>query len=139
MANISNGSSFGITKRQALFARMLAEGCSKNEILSIIWGSESVKNGSSARRRALREWQSWTSNEDIKKCYQAIIYAEMVSTVSRAVARLSAQIDDNNAWVAQNAAREILSRYGASIIGSDDSSTVRIVLDNMPELGEPDA
>lgn len=139
MANVSNGSTFGITKKQALFARMLAEGHSKNDIITIIWGSDATKNGSRARRRALREWQDWCSNEDIRKCYQTIISAEMVCCVSRAVSRLSKQIDDSNAWVAQNAAREILTRYGASVIGTDDASTVRIVLDNMPELGEPES
>lgn len=45
-------------------------------------------------------------------------------------------MDDSNAWLANKAANDVLTRFGPAIMGEDDKQIV-VQVQGMPELGEP--
>ena len=56
----------------------------------------------------------------------------------KAVNRLEKQIDSENDWIAQGASREIVGRYGASVMGEDKQEITIHITGGMTAVGMPD-
>ena len=53
------------------------------------------------------------------------------------VSRLMEQVNSENEWVAQNASRDLASRY-QTLVMPEEEKTMEIRISGMPELGVPD-
>ncbi len=135
MAKITTGYSFGLNAKQAQAARLMAEGKTTGEIVLILYGvtRESDRLAYDRGCRTLRKWQAAPGFAD---CYRAIVREIAMPSYGRALNRIDKQIDDPNPWIAQGAAREVLTRFGPAIMGEDDKS-ITVKVEGMPVLGVP--
>lgn len=85
--------------------------------------------------------RTWLRTDSVKAEYLAIIRASLLPMVAKAVKVLDKQMDSDNAngFLAQNAASNTLTRYGASVL-EEEQNTINITFTNGAiEIGMPDA
>lgn len=145
MAKITTGSSFGLTATQAQAARLMAEGKTEDEIIMVIFGGVVDPATGEARERTPAEkgkctktLRKWSKLPGFADCYRAIVREIAFPTYGAAVQRIAKQVNDANPWVAQGAAREVLSRFGPVVMGEEDREIV-VKVEGMPMLGMPSA
>lgn len=136
MAKITSGSSYGISRKQAMLCQMVADGVPRNEIIGTLWGEPATHVGSYARAKALRQYKQWLNDPAVLACYHDIMRPALLGTVSRAYNRVDKSIDSSDNWLAYNAARDTLTRYGHMLTG-EDSNAVTVKIEGMPALGTP--
>lgn len=137
MAKITTGGSYGISRKQAMLCQMVADGVPRDEIIGIIWGEPATHKGSYARNKALRQYREWLNNPAVLACYHDIMRPALLGTVSRAYSRVDKSIDSTDNWLAYNAARDTLTKYGSLLTG-EDNNTMTIKVEGMPTLGSPE-
>ena len=135
MAKITTGSTFGCDRHQVRAAQLLADGKSYADIILVLWGvtRESDYN---AYQKGYRKLKRWLADERFQRLHAAVLKESVVPLVGKAVSKIGEQIDHSNPWIAQGAAREVLSRFGAGITGEDDKS-ITIHVEGMPQIGVP--
>lgn len=126
-----------ITAQAMQAAQLMADGHKIKDIITAIWGC-TYEGDRAAWQRGRRQLAKWQSDPAWMAHYQELVRASITPLVGRAINRIDQQIDDSNPWIAQGAAREVLSRFGARAMGEEDKSvTVRV--EGMPTLGVPGA
>ncbi len=126
-----------ITAQAMQAAQLLADGHKLKDVITAIWGC-TYESDRAAWQRGRRQLAKWQDDPAWKAAYQKLVRDSITPMVGRALNRIDQQIDDSNPWIAQGAAREVLSRYGAHALGEEDKSvTVRV--EGMPTLGVPGA
>lgn len=120
--------------KQHIAAAMEAQGKSDDEILLVCFGEA---ENAVAKNRQKRQLKKWRELDEYQDAYRRTVRAIAGAVYGKALAKISEQIDSDNPWVAQNAAREILSRYGDILMGKEDKS-ITVKIDGMPTLGTPE-
>ena len=131
-----------ITDEQARAMRLLADGWSYDRIAMIIWGcaNEDGTVDDEKLRRKKKLLGEWFRDPRIKEAYNEIIRSELLPPIIQSIKRLEKQVNDDNeknGWLSNKAANDILTRYGSILFGEEDK-TIKIQIEGMPELGEPD-
>lgn len=80
----------------------------------------------------------WITSEEAHEEYVRQMKAIVKHSFTKAVHRLDKQIDSENEWIAQGASREIIGRYGASVLGEDKQEITVHITGGMPDVGMPD-
>lgn len=126
-----------MTAQMLQAAQLLADGHDLKDIVTVLWGV--TKEGDrAAYERGYRKLRKWQADPKWQELYQKQLKSSVAPLVGRAVRKIGEQIDHSNPWIAQGAAREVLSRFGAAAMGDEDKSvTVRV--EGMPTLGVPGA
>lgn len=125
-----------LNRAQALACNMMAEGTKEDLIIAAVFGVTKEDNSTEffKKRKLLR---NWVKEPAFSELYRETIRAIALPSYGRAFSRIDKQIDDENPWVAQNAARDILNRYNSAVMGDEERDLV-IRIEGMPELGVPD-
>lgn len=124
----------GLNVKQALAAQMQAEGKPEEDILLVCFGEAKTPEEKKKQKAKLR---SWRASKGFQDYYTDTVRMMLGPLYSKAMSKIGEQLDSDNAWIAQNAAREVLSRYGEAILGAEEKAvTVRI--EGMPTLGVPE-
>ena len=112
------------TKRQKKAMELIAGGAPLDDVAQEIGVTVST----------IRSWlRSSVCQEEYRACFKNTNLVEY----ARARAVLSRQLGDQNPWVAQNAAREMLNRTEGEALGKEDAA-LRVEVVGMPQLGTPD-
>ena len=135
MSKITTGYTFGCTTQMVQAAQLLANGYNLNDIIMVLWGV-SKESDRAAYERGYRKLKKWQAEEGFQKLHAAMLKESVLPLVGKAVQRIGEQIDHSNPWIAQGAAREVLTRFGAGITGEDDKS-ITIHVEGMPQIGVP--
>lgn len=130
---------FRMKKKHMLAARMLADGHSMQAIASVLWNVTTPEGGTDKKKlaSALSQLRTWRLQPEFKELYRETLREMTEPACGRAVKRITEQIDDDNPWIAQNAAREALTRFLPIVMGEDDK-TITVKIEGMPELGTPE-
>lgn len=130
---------FGLNAREAQICRLEAEGNKMSDIILAVFGvRRTEENKNREYRSACRKMQKAKSQPGYAEMYKEIVHEAAFAQHGYAMRKIIEQIDDENGWLAQNAAREVLNRTTPIIFGKEaDSITVRI--EGMPEIGTPDS
>ncbi len=80
----------------------------------------------------------WMRDPECIEAYRKMLSVKGYDRYARAMKVLDKQMDGDNAWVAQGAAREVANRYHDAVTG-EASREVIIKVEGMPDLGMPDA
>lgn len=113
-----------LTKRQARAVDMIAGGAPVEDVAAEI----GVTKGTIAA------WmRTAVCREEYKECFKR----RNLYTHAKARAVLERQMNDQNAWVAQNAARELLNRTESDALGKEEAA-LRVEIIGAPQLGTPD-
>lgn len=145
MAKITSGATFGLNAKQATAARLLAEGKTEDDVILIIFGGVVDPQTGEARAmtpaekgQATKTLRKWSRLPGFADCYRSIVKEIALPSYGKAVAKITEQIDNPNPWVAQGAAREVLTRFGPVVMGSEDHEIV-VRVEGAPLLGMPSA
>lgn len=142
MARLVTGASFGLNIKQAQAARLLAEGNGTKEIAKILFDCTRADNPMLEDPRKVRNGmdkvRKWMHDPNFQEAYRAIVKEAVMPDYARAVGVLSKQLNEQNGWLANKAANDILTRFGPIIMGEEDKAvTVRI--EGMPTIGTPES
>lgn len=105
-------------------ARMLADGMSAAEAAERLGRHENTI-------------YRWMKRAEVRRAYREAVMRRAAVSYARAVKRLSAQVDDENAQVAQRAAKEVMERFGDALMKESDGEIV-VRVEGAPELGMPE-
>lgn len=119
---------------QVNVADMMFRGMTDEEICIAQFGvdkldEKKMRNGK-ARLRNLRR------DPKFQEYYKSIITEWTVHNVGKALTRLAEQMDSDKPWIVNKACNDILNQ-SKQFTGTDDS-TVKVVVEGMPELGTPE-
>ena len=149
MARISKGTTYGLSLKDAEACRYLALGRDFNEVAQYCYGhhpSPELQKGdpfelekwkkkdTAAARKKLRNMMK---DPRFMECYKAIIKEIIFPTYGEAVQAVKKQISNENGWLANKAANDILSRFETMVFG-EDSKEIVIKVEGMPTLGSPE-
>lgn len=82
--------------------------------------------------------RAWLKREDVQTYYREILHRAGMAEYAMAFRVLSDQVRGDNPWVAQNAAREIMSRLEKTVMDID-SNHITISFEGMPKIGVPES
>lgn len=123
-----------LTRQQIVAVEMQFNGHKIEDCVLAIFGKRPGDTGYATARKKIIGWnQEPKVQEQMAKLMNAMVYP----AVMKAQNKLVTQIDDNNPWVAQGAAREVMNRFGSKVFGEEEK-TLSIKIEGMPALGSPD-
>ena len=115
-------------------ADMMFRGFTDEEIAEELWhvgeDEKKIRNGKS-RLRNLRK------NEVFQDYYRSIITEWSVHHVGKALLKIASQMDNDNPWLANKAANDVITQ-SKPLISGDEDNTLVVKVEGMPELGEPE-
>ena len=82
---------------------------------------------------------AWMRDPEVKAEYMRCVRDLVSPAVAKSVQTLVNQTKAKNQWLAQGAAREILNRFGAAVLGEEERAvTIRFEQgQSMPDVGVP--
>lgn len=81
---------------------------------------------------------NWMCNDAVNEEYTRQMRSVIKQGFTKAVGRLSKQVDSENEWIAQGASRELVGRYGASVLGDDKQEITIHISGYTPNVGMPE-
>lgn len=117
-------------KQRAMLLKLLSEGYAPAEAVA-----ETMVKIGSERSEVNRELEVMMEDDGVLNQLQEVAWARMKASMPRAVSVLQGQLEDENAWVSQGAARMVLD-YGAKM-AEISRAPVIVFGDGMPEPGFP--
>lgn len=87
---------------------------------------------------SVRTVDRWITSEEGHAEYVRQMKDVIKRSFGKAINRLDRQIDSENDWIAQGASREIVGRYGASVMGEDKQEITIHITGGMPTVGMPE-
>lgn len=82
--------------------------------------------------------RDWYLKEEVNEYYNEQLKSRAHRMFNKACARIERQIDDENPWIAQNAARDAMNKYGGMVMGEDKQQITVHIAGGMPDIGMPD-
>ena len=119
------------------FIRMEARGESHDAILREIFGlgpDDDPKEIHNADCKMSR----WRHRDDAQAIWDDEMKARVRRCVPRAVGRLEKQIDNENDWVANKAANDVVNLAKTTGIFQSEEKAINVQITGMPEIGSPD-
>lgn len=111
------------------------QGLSDKDIAKRIWNipeeDERALKNAVARLRAARK------KPEFMEYYRSLITEWTVHHTGKALEKIASQIGDQNGWLANKAANDVLTQSKLLLTGADDN-TVLVKVEGMPVLGTPD-
>ena len=131
--------SFRLQKRHMDAVRLIFEGHSIPEIAGLLFDIRGPDGLEDAKKRSKAEYQirHWCDKPEFVAAYRKLEQLQMMPRYSKALRVFDKQMNDPNPWVAQGAAREIVSRFGAGLMG-ETAQEIKVTVSGMPELGVPE-
>ena len=119
------------------FIRMEARGEDHATVLQEIFGL-----GPEATREqkhvAELKMSRWRYRPDAKAIWDDEMAARVRRCIPRAVGRLEKQIDNENDWVANKAANDVVNLAKTTGIFQSEEKAISVKIEGMPDLGSPD-
>lgn len=125
-----------------LFTRMTARGCERAEILKAVFDVDlsTITDSEEDKKRIHRcdqQMTRWRKHPDFLAIWKDEVKHILVRSAGRAYRRLSNQVDDEQAWLANKAANDLINSARAVIFGEDEK-VVTVQVTGMPEIGNPE-
>lgn len=117
------------------FIRMEARGEPYKVILKEIFGLNPGDPGDHAAQCTMSRWRH---REDAQAIWDDEMKARVRRCVPRAVGRLELQIDDDNGWIANKAANDVVNLAKTTGIFQSEEKAVSVRFEGMPDIGSPD-
>ena len=81
----------------------------------------------------------WRQRDDFQTIWDDEMKARVRRCVPRAVGRLEKQIDNENDWVANKAANDVVNLAKTTGIFQSEEKAINVKIEGMPEIGSPDS
>ena len=124
--------------KQELFIRMSARGCPRAEIMKEVFGLDLATAPANEINAKTVQMCRWRKLPEFDAIWKDEIKNVVIASTGKAYRRLAAQIDDDQQpWLANKAANDILN-HGKQMIFGADENTVTVHVAGMPDIGSPD-
>ena len=87
---------------------------------------------------SLSTLRDWLAREDVREVYDKELRGKIRDMYNKASRKIESQIEDTNPWIAQNAARTVLTTYGGIVLGENKQEIVVHMAGGMPDIGMPE-
>ena len=139
MAMYTNGSTLGVTKTEMFIIQKMAEGWDVAKIAEYAYDctdgngvldDKKFKKAKANVRKLLR-------NPKVINAYKEILKEYTTPMIADAMRLLGKQVREEEGWLANKAANDILTRLMPDVFGEADKKVV-VQIEGMPKLGTPD-
>lgn len=119
------------------FIRMEARGEPRELILKEIFGldKDSPQN---LKDCATQKMHRWRYRPDAQAIWEDEMRARVRRCVPSAVGRLEKQVDNDNDWLANKAANDVINLAKTTGMFAAEEKAINVHVQGMPELGSPD-
>jgi len=127
---------FTMNRMKIAAAELIGSGDKRNleEVARCLWGGKDLTDRQ--LKEKVRQLKNWMKEPLFQDYYKRNHFANGMHVYSHAFKVMTKQVDSSDGWLAQNAARDLLNRLEPAVIGKDEQN-IHIVVEGMPELGEP--
>ena len=119
------------------FLRLEARGESHDAVLEAVFGPEYVTDPVK-KNAAESKMTRWRHREDAQAIWDDEIRAIVKQCIPSAVSRIKKQIDDDNGWLANKAANDVVNLAKTTSIFQSDEKAINVKIEGMPDIGSPD-
>ena len=119
------------------FIRMEARGEDHAAILEELFGPEALTDPVK-KNAAESTMYRWRHRPDAAPIWDDEMKARVRRCVPRAVGRLEKQIDNQNDWVANKAANDMVNLAKTTGVFQSEERALNVKIEGLPELGSPD-
>ena len=126
-----------LTADQERFARMSAQGCSRAEIMKVIFGLELGVSPENEIHAADAKMCRWRKHPDFEPTWKDEVRSILYGCTSEAIQVIRKQMREKDDWLQNKAANDLLN-YGKGQIYGDEERTVHVQIEGLPDIGSPD-
>ena len=126
-----------MTAKIELFIRMEARGEDHDEIVREIFGQEYVDDPVK-KNAAHSKMTRWRHRPDAQAIWDDEIRNVVKQCIPGAVKRIKKQVDDDNGWLANKAANDVVNLAKTTGIFQAEEKALKVQIEGMPDLGSPD-
>ena len=127
-----------MTARVENFIRMEARGEPADDILREIFGLDPETCSFDEKNKAYQQMWRWRHRADAQAIWDDEMKARVRRCVPRAVGRLEKQVDDENGWLANKAANDMVNLAKTTGIFQSEEKALNVKIEGLPDLGSPD-
>lgn len=120
------------------FIRMEARGEDRATIMMEIFGFYPDDPDHKKVHNADCKMSRWRHRPDAQPIWDDEMRARVRRCVPKAVGRLEKQVDDDNGWLANKAANDMMTLAKTTGIFKDEDKALHVQVSGLPELGSPD-
>ena len=126
-----------ITAQIEAFIRMEARGEDRPTILQKVFGlgpdaSDREKNA------ADQKMYRWRHRPDVQPIWDDEVRSFVRQCIPSAMNRIKRQVDDDNGWLANKAANDVIGLSRTTSVFAENEKAVNVRIEGMPDLGTPD-
>lgn len=139
MAKFSTGYTLGITKKQMFIVMRRAEGWDIEKIALFAYDCTDGNGGTDPMKLMAHkaDVRKHLRNPKVQAAYKEILKEFMAEFIGPAIKKLGEQVNDEQGWLANKAANDVITRFLAPVVGEEENKIV-VQIEGMPELGTPD-
>lgn len=120
------------------FIRMEARGEAADDILREIFHLDPETCGPDVKQRAYQQMYRWRHRPDAQAIWEDEMRVRVRKYVPMAVGRLHNQIDNENDWVANKAANDVINLAKTTGIFQNEEKAINVKIEGLPDIGSPD-
>lgn len=119
------------------FIRMEARGEEHVDILREVFGPDYVTDPVK-RNAAQSKMNRWRHRPDAQAVWEDEVRSIVKLCIPGAVKRIRHQMDDDNGWLANKAANDVVNLAKTTSIFQAEDKALKVQIEGMPDLGSPD-
>ena len=127
-----------MTAKIEAFIRMEARGESPDEILRKIFDIDPDYCDPAVKANAFQQMYRWRHRPDVQPIWDDEVRNFVRHCVPAAMQRIKSQMSDDNGWLANKAANDVIGLAKTTTIFASDEKAVSVKIEGMPDLGTPD-
>ena len=127
-----------LTGRAEAMIRLDARGTDPNEIMRIIFDIDPGTVDPKLKNKLAQQMFRWRHHPQAQSIWEDEVRQFVRANVPRAVNRINRQVDDDNGWLANKAANDMVNMAKVTGVFQTEDKAVRVQIEGMPELGSPD-
>lgn len=127
-----------MTAKIESFIRMEARGEDPNDILRKVFKLDPDTCSHDEKNKAFQQMWRWRHRPDAQAIWDDEVRAVVRQCVPTAVNRIKRQLNDDNGWLANKAANDVVNLAKTTSIFQAEDKALKVQIEGMPDLGSPD-
>ena len=120
------------------FIRMEARGIDHQTIVQKLYGVDYAAADATTQSRIDSQLWRWRHRPDAQAIWDDEIRNVVRQCIPSAVNRIKKQVDDDNGWLANKAANDVVNLAKTTSIFQSDDKAIKVQIEGMPDIGSPD-
>ena len=126
-----------LTAQQELFIRLSAQGKTRPEILSEVFGIDPSTMTKDELSKYDMKMSRWRKRPEFETIWKDEVRSILYGCTAKAIQVINSQMDEDIPWLRNKAANDLMN-YGKSQIYGDEEKAVHVKIEGMPEIGSPE-